>query len=98
MDIVIAEEKDNPFFKRKDLKIRIKHLASSTPSKNDIVKELATKYSVDALQVQIDYIFSQKGLGDSFVKCKILNEKPKEVKKPEEVKSEKVETQTSPTA
>ena len=98
MEIVIIEEKDNPFFKRKDLKIRIKHFGSPTPSKADISKELSTKYDVDESQVQIDYIFSQRGLGESFLVCKILQEKPAEVKKPDEAKGENVETQTSATA
>ena len=97
MEIVVIGEKENPFFKRKDLKIRIKHLGSSTPSKGEITKELARKYEVDESQVQIDYIFSQRGLGESFVSCKILQEKPEE-KKPEETKGENVETQTSKTA
>jgi len=97
MEIVIIEEKENPFFKRKDLKIRIKHLGSPTPSKNNVTKELAAKYAVDESQVQIDYIFSQRGLGESFVSCKILQEKPQEIKKAEE-KGENVETQTSAAA
>lgn len=96
MEIVVIEEKENPFFKRKDLKIRIKHLGSPTPSKADITKGLASKYDVDESQVQIDYIFSQRGLGESFVSCKILQEKPMEIKKAEE-KGENVETQTSTT-
>lgn len=96
MEIKILEEKDNPFFKRKDLKVSIKHVASPTPSKAEIAKELASKYQVDESQVQIDYIFSQRGLGESFVKCKILQEKP-EVKK-EETKGENNETQASATA
>lgn len=103
MEIVIIEEKENPFFKRKDLKVRIKHLGSPTPSKADITKELASKYNVDEAQVQIDYIFSQRGLGESFVSCKILQEKLAEAKKPEETKAvetkgENVETQASETA
>lgn len=97
MEILIIEEKENPFFKRKDLKISVKHLGSSTPSKAEISKELATKYSVDESQVVIDYIFSQRGLGESFVSCKILNEKP-QVKKPEEPKGENSETQASAAA
>jgi len=96
MEIVIIEEKENPFFKRKDLKIRIKHLGSPTPSKADIIKELASKYDVDQPQVQIDYIFSQRGLGESFVSCKILREKPQEIKKEE--KGGNVETQASAAA
>ncbi|MEM5797184.1 MAG: hypothetical protein QW818_00490 [Candidatus Aenigmatarchaeota archaeon] len=91
MEIAIIEEKDNPFFKRKDFKIRIRHPGSPTPSKADVTKELATRYKVDESQVVINYIFSQCGLGESFVSCKILQEKPKEVK------GEKVETQTSTT-
>ena len=98
MEISVTEEKENPFFKRKDLKVKVRHLGSSTPSKVDIGKELASKYSVDASQVQIDYIFSQRGLGESFVSCKILNERPKEEEKPEATKGENVETQTSTTA
>lgn len=94
MEIVVVEEKENPFFKRKDLKIRIKHPESPTPSKADITKEIALKYDVDESQVQIDYIFSQRGLGESFVSCKVLQEKP-EVKKQEETKGENAETQTS---
>ena len=97
MEIVIIEEKENPFFKRKDLKIRIKHPASPTPSKTNIAKELAAKYDVDQSQVQIDYIFSQRGLGESFVSCKILQEKPKEMK-PEKPKGENNEAQTSTAA
>ena len=93
MEIVIVEEKENPFFKRKDLKIRIKHLGSPTPSKADITKELASKYDVDQSQVLIDYIFSQRGLGESFVSCKILHEKPQEIKKEE--KGENSEAQAS---
>jgi len=96
MEIVIVEEKENPFFKRKDLKIIIKHLGSPTPSKADITKELASKYDVDQSQVLTDYIFSRRGLGESFVSCKILHEKPQEIKKEE--KGENAETQASTTA
>lgn len=90
MEIVPVEEKENLFFNRIDLKLRIKHLGTSTPSKADIIKELATKYEVSEEQVQIDYIFSKKGLGESFVSAKILKEKPLK-----EGKGEASETQAS---
>ncbi len=96
MEITIIEEKENQFFKRKDLKVRIRHPGSPTPSKAEIARELASKYGVDEMQVQIDYIFSRRGLGESFISCKILHEKP-ETKKPEE-KGGASEAQTSPTA
>ena len=97
MEIKIIEEKENPFFKRKDLKMKVRHLGIPTPSKADITKELSAKYDADISQVQIDYIFSQRGLGESFVSCKILNEKPKEAKK-EEPKGGNNEAQASPAA
>jgi len=72
MEIVVTEEKENPFLKRKELKLRLKHLDSSTPSKADVVKDLASKYSVADNQIVIDYIYSLKGLSESIVKVKIL--------------------------
>lgn len=105
MEISIIEEKENPFFKRKDLKVRVRHPGGPTPAKADIVKELAAKYGVSEPQVQIDYIFSQRGLGESFVNCKILQEVPKQVEKPaektepsKEEKGENSETQAGAAA
>lgn len=72
MELEILEEKNNPFLKRKELKINVKHPNSPTPSKQEIKKELASKFSVSEEQVQIDYIFTKKGLCESFVKAKIL--------------------------
>jgi ribosomal protein S24E len=90
MEITIVEEKENPFLNRKDIKLRLKHLGESTPSKETLTKELASRYSVEESQILIDYIFSVKGVGESFVKAKILPEKPHE--KP---KGERIEAQTS---
>jgi ribosomal protein S24E len=74
MDITVTEEKENPFLNRKELKLQIKHAGESTPSKAEMTKELVSKYSVDEKQVQIDYIFSIKGIGMSFAIVKILSE------------------------
>ncbi len=76
MEITIVEEKQNPFFKRKDLKLSLAHLNEPTPAKSSVAKELALKYGVDESQVQINYIFSRKGGGESLVSVKILDEKP----------------------
>lgn len=95
MEVKILEEKENPFFKRKELKIQIKHENSATPSKAELAKQLAEKNSVDVSQVVIDYIFTKKGLAESFAKVKILKEKQKvEVQK----KEEKSEAQASASA
>ena len=73
MEMVVIEEKENPFLNRTELKLRLTHSGATTPSKADIIKELAAKYSVDEKQVFVDYIFSVKGLGESTVKAKILS-------------------------
>lgn len=90
MEMIIVEEKENPFFNRIDIKLRLKHEGIATPSKAELVKELAKKYEVNESQVIIDYIFSVRGIGESFTKVKILKEKPAE--------GEKVEAPTSKTA
>jgi len=105
MEIIIKEEKENPFFKRKDLKIEIKHPKLATPQKRELIKELAGKFSVSEDQVFIDYIFTKKGISESTAKIKVFEEKPVEKPKEEKPKEktenkeakedEKVETQTS---
>lgn len=93
MEIEVREEKENPFFERKELKLDLKHLKSKTPAKQELIKELASKYSAPEENVVIDFIFTKKGMGESYAKAKIYKEKPKAKEKAKkEVKSE---TQTS---
>lgn len=91
MDLVIVEEKENPFLKRRELKIELKHPGEATPKKIDLIKELASRYSIEEGQIVVDYIFTKKGLSESFAKVKILKEKPK-------AKSEEIEAQASKAA
>ncbi|MEM7824986.1 MAG: hypothetical protein QXO27_03365 [Candidatus Aenigmatarchaeota archaeon] len=93
MEMITVEERENPFFKRLDVKLKLNHQGMPTPSKAELIKELAKKYGVDESQVVIDYIFSVTGIGESSAKVKILKEKPKVVKPKEE--KEKSEAQTS---
>lgn len=86
MELEVKEEKENQLIGRKELKIEIKHSGASTPPKQELIKQLASKYSVPEDQVLIDFIFTKKGIGESFAKAKIYNEKPK-IK--EKVKEEK---------
>lgn len=88
MEIVVIDEKENQFFKRKDLILMLKHEASATPSKAELIKTLAATNSVDESQVVVDYIFSKSGTNESFAKVKILSEKPKVAEKKEEKKIE----------
>ena len=91
MELEILEERENPLLNRKELKINIKHPNSPTPRKQDLIKEISSRFSVPEDQVSIDYIFTKKGLQESFVKVKIY----KEARKVEKKEVKKVEAQTS---
>jgi len=93
MEWKVLDEKENKLLNRKEIKLNLKHPKLSTPSKLELTKELATKYSSPEENVLIDYILTYKGTNESFVKAKIYKEKPKvKVKKKEE---KKVEAQAS---
>jgi ribosomal protein S24E len=76
MEMKIESETVNPFFKRKELTVELRHSASATPRKADLAKELALKFKVDESQVIVDYIVTGKGETRSVAKAKILDEKP----------------------
>jgi ribosomal protein S24E len=97
MNYNVLDEKENDLLKRKELKLEIEHLLAATPSKTELLKELATAYSVPEENIIIDYIFTQKGIGKSVAKVKIYKEKPKVKEKKQKVKKEeeKSEAQAS---
>ncbi|MEM5802221.1 MAG: hypothetical protein QXQ18_02445 [Candidatus Aenigmatarchaeota archaeon] len=97
MEIIIIKEKNNTFFKRKELTLVLKHPAEATPSKAELTKVLAERHNVDISQIKIDYIFTKKGISESLAKVKILEERFTEAKdqKKEKKEGEKLETQTS---
>lgn len=98
MDIEMIEERENALLKRRELKLGIKHPQSPTPKKQDLIKEMAAKYSVPEEHVVVDYIFTKKGIQESMAKVKIYREPPKikvKKKKEEKPKVEKSEAQSS---
>jgi ribosomal protein S24E len=98
MEIVVVDEKENPFFKRKEVVLVLKHDASSTPSKAELVKQLAATNGVDESQVVIDYIFTKKGISESMAKVKILKEKPPVKEEPKKQEGQASETQAGQSA
>lgn len=89
MNYTVIEEKQNELLKRREMKIEIDHLLAATPSKADLLKELAAAYSVPEENILIDFIFTHKGIGKSVAKVKIYQEKPKvKEKKQKEKKNE----------
>jgi ribosomal protein S24E len=76
MQMTVVDEKENPFFKRKEIIVLLKHDAESTPSKADLIKEVAAANKVDESQIEIEYIFTKKGISESLAKVRVLKEKP----------------------
>ena len=76
MSIEVLKEKENVYLGRKELDIEVKH-SGSTPPKSEIMKELASKYSVPEENVILDYIVTKKGTRTAVGKAKIYKEKPK---------------------
>jgi len=98
MDVEIIEDRENALLKRRELKLGIKHAQSPTPKKQDLIKEMAAKYSVPEEHIVVDYIFTKKGIQESTAKVKIYQEPPKikvKKKKEEKPKVEKSEAQSS---
>jgi ribosomal protein S24E len=94
MEFNILEEKENQLLGRKELRLELKHPTAATPAKQELVKELATKYSVPEEHVVIDFIFTKKGLQESVAKVKIYKERPKVKQRAiREKKDEKSEAQ-----
>jgi len=89
MELKIKEEKENPFFERKELEIELKHSGDATPSKQELIKELASKYSAPEENILVDYIFTKKGISESIVKVKIYKKNPKIKEKKEKAKPKK---------
>lgn len=79
MEVEILEEKENKFLERKELKINLKHEKSATPSKSELLKELAIKFSAAEENISIDYILTKKGVGESLAKVKIYKGVKKKV-------------------
>lgn len=88
--IEVVDERENKFFKRKDINLKLDHNTVGTPSKKELVEKLAEKNNVDQTQVIVDYISTKKGATESVAHVKILDEKPpvKEEPKSEEKKDE----------
>lgn len=86
MNIKVIEEKENPFFERKELTLELTHEGAATPPKDRLLEEISSKYKVEKDFIVIDYIFSKKGVNKSIAKVKVYKKKPKIKKKKEKIK------------
>ena len=83
MEINITKEKENPLIMRKEIEGEAIHSSEATPSKEEIITYLSTKYHVNKDQIEFIYIVSRKGQGVAKFVANIYN---KPIKKEEENK------------
>ena len=68
MKIEIVSQKKNPLMGREDVRVRIIHEGQSTPSRQEILKEVAHSLKTGESHVIIDRIFTLQGENVSEVK------------------------------
>ncbi len=88
MNIEIAEEKTNPFLKRKEIIVNLA-FENGTPSKADVQEKISEKFSVEKEHVEVSKIMSEVGKPAGKAWIKIWDEKKAPVyKRKEEEKKE----------
>lgn len=86
MKLEIISEKDNPLRKRKEYWLSADHADKETPSRHDLLPEVAKKLGSKEELIVLDKIFSERGAAKSRVKVQVYNDK-------KEVPKEKLERQ-----
>lgn len=75
MKIEIKEEKKNSLMKREEVTIRAEHSGKATPSRRDLLKEIATRLKSNEDLIIIDKIFSAKGRCQSNITVLVYKKK-----------------------
>ena len=88
MKIEIAEDKKNPFLKRRELLVKIDHEGEATPSFNALEQFIIKQTKADPEKLEILDIYSAKGAATAKSRVHIWDEKKIEKKKPKEEKKE----------
>ena len=92
MKMEVKEEKKNPLMKREEILMRVEHEGMATPSRKDMIEEVAKKLKADKDIIIIDKIFSASGISRSRVKVHVYRKKediPKDKLEKMKVKFEK---------
>jgi len=69
MKIEIISQKRNPLIPREEAVLKIHHQGQSTPSRQDMLKEVARVLKADENHIIIDRIFTARGQGISEAKA-----------------------------
>ena len=75
MELEIIEQNDNPLLNRQEIKVVIKHSESSTPRRNQVIKNISEELKANRELVIIDHLKNAYGKTETHGYAKIYSDK-----------------------
>ena len=75
MELEITEQNDNPLLNRQEVKVVIKHSESSTPRRNQVIKNISEQLKANRELVIIDHLKNSYGKTETHGYAKIYSDK-----------------------
>ena len=75
MELEITEQNDNPLLNRQEIKVVIKHNESSTPRRNQVIKNISEQLKANRELVIIDHLKNAYGKTETHGYAKIYSDK-----------------------
>ena len=75
MELEIIEQNDNPLLNRQEIKVVIKHSESSTPRRNQVIKNISEQLKANRELVIIDHLKNAYGKTETHGYAKIYSDK-----------------------
>ena len=75
MELEIIEQHDNPLLNRQEIKVVIKHNESSTPRRNQVIKNISEQLRSNRELGSIDYLKNSYGKTETHGYAKIYSDK-----------------------
>ena len=75
MELEIIEQNDNPLLNRREIKVVIKHNESSTPRRNQVIKNISEQLKANRELVIIDHLKNSYGKTETHGYAKIYSDK-----------------------
>ena len=75
MELEITERNDNPLLNRQEIKVVIKHSESSTPRRNQVIKNISEQLKTNRELVIIDHLKNAYGKTETHGYAKIYSDK-----------------------
>ena len=75
MELEITERNDNPLLNRQEIKVVIKHNESSTPRRNQVIKNISEQLKTNRELVIIDHLKNAYGKTETYGYAKIYSDK-----------------------